>query len=101
MNRFGPSPRNARSDGRPSGGSRFAAPFLSPLAGRDTSAWPIQDENDHRGALTRLPRTVIRGSAPSPAVQERGCKCRVSKLLSRTAGEGEPSLQGLVGEGRS
>ena len=38
--------------------------------------------------LTRLPRTKIRGSAPSPAMQERGYSEFSSKLLSRTAAEG-------------
>ncbi len=38
-------------------------------------------------------------SAPSPALRERGYDAFRSKLLSRTAGEGGPSLKGLVGEG--
>jgi len=38
-------------------------------------------------------------SAPSPAVRERGYTAFSSKLLSRTAGEGGPSPEDLVGEG--
>jgi len=38
-------------------------------------------------------------SAPSPALRERGYDAVSSKLLSRTAGEGGPSPEGLVGEG--
>jgi hypothetical protein len=50
-------------------------------------------QDDHRSTLTRLPRTAIRGSAPSPAVRTRG------------AGEG-PQVRrlcasGLRGEGPS
>ena len=45
------------------------------------------------------PRLRSGGSAPSPAMRERGDKAHISKPLSRTAGEGGPSPQGWVGEG--
>jgi len=46
------------------------------------------------------PSTASLRSAPSPAVWERGYNGVGSKLLSRTVGEGGPSPQSLVGEGR-
>jgi threonylcarbamoyladenosine tRNA methylthiotransferase MtaB len=48
------------------------------------------------------PRTEIRGSAPSPAVWERGSPTRMLQPLSRFAGEGGPRCASDgVGEGKS
>jgi threonylcarbamoyladenosine tRNA methylthiotransferase MtaB len=48
------------------------------------------------------PRTVIRGSAPSPAVRERGSQARMLQPLSRIGGEGVPQrASNGVGEGKS
>ena len=54
------------------------------------------------GALTRLPRTTIRGSAPSPAMRERGCKAQGVQSESPSPApreRGDPARKGWVGEG--
>ena len=77
--------------GRGSGGLGHPV-FGHPFDMRDNL---VDDRILQHAALTRLLR-----SAPSPAVRERECNdAASSKLLSRIAGEGGPSPEGLVGEG--
>ena len=52
-----------------------------------------------RPSAAAAPSPASLCSAPSPALRERGYNTFSSKPLSRNAGEGGPSPQGLVGEG--
>src|SRR5271165_4632018 len=68
-----------------------------PPVERGTRAKPYAKAG--RKASTATPSPASLRSAPSPAMRERGYNASHLKPLSRTAGEGGPSAQRLVGEG--
>ena len=113
---FAPSPStSARPSGRPALRQRYP-PDAAPAVAAPSSP-PRRSADDSPSMRTRRAAAPLRlcwsrfpvpaaapspaslRSAPSPALQERGCNAPGLKLLSRIAGAEGPSAQGLVGEG--
>src|SRR5881227_1405068 len=72
-----------------------AKAHLCPLEGRQPARRGRTTLAENSGDAEPSPGSLR--SPPSPAVRERGCKTTAAELVSRTAGEGGPSVLALGG----